>query len=93
VHLGDLGHFPDASFIEKIREVDYLLIPVGGHYTIDGEMAKNICEAVQPKTIIPMHYRWGEYGYPEIAELNDFLDAIKTTTLAERVVVQELTRN
>lgn len=93
VHLGDLGHFPDDEQLEAISNADYLLIPVGGHYTIDATMAARICEAADPKAIIPMHYRWGEHGYPEIGELDKFLDAIKTTTLAERVAVQELTRN
>lgn len=93
VHLGDLGHFPNDEQLAAISNADYLLIPVGGHYTIDAAMAAKICEAAQPKTIIPMHYRWGEHGYPEIGTLDEFLNAIETTTLAERVAVQELTRN
>lgn len=93
VHLGDLGHFPNDELLAAISGANYLLIPVGGHYTIDATMAAKICEAAQPKRIIPMHYRWGEYGYPEISTLEPFLDSIKTTTLADRVVIQELTRN
>ena len=93
VHLGDIGHFPDGELLSIISNADFLLIPVGGHYTIDAEMAVKICEAAQPKHIIPMHYRWENYGYPEIAELADFLEAIKTTTLADRVAVQDLARN
>jgi L-ascorbate metabolism protein UlaG (beta-lactamase superfamily) len=90
VHLGDLGHFPDDELLAAISGADYLLIPVGGHYTIDAEMAAKICEAAQPKTIIPMHYRWGEHGYPEIGTLDLFLEAIKKTTLANRVAIQSL---
>jgi L-ascorbate metabolism protein UlaG (beta-lactamase superfamily) len=93
VHLGDLGHFPNDEQLAAIRGADYLLIPVGGHYTIDGTMAAKICEAAEPKQIIPMHYRWDKCGYPEISTLDDFLAAIKTTTLADRVAVQELARN
>ncbi len=93
VHLGDLGHFPNEEQLAAIRGADYLLIPVGGFYTIDGLMAAKICEAAEPKQIIPMHYRWGEHGYDVIGTLDEFLNAIKTTTLAERVAVQELTRN
>ncbi|MCQ2571256.1 MAG: MBL fold metallo-hydrolase [Candidatus Saccharibacteria bacterium] len=90
VHLGDLGHFPNEEQLAAISGGDYLLIPVGGHYTIDGVMAAKICEAAKPKTIIPMHYRWGEHGYSEISTLDGFLDAIKTTTLAENVAVLDL---
>lgn len=93
VHLGDLGHFPNDEQLEKIRDADFLLIPVGGYYTIDAEMAARICEAAQPKTIIPMHYRGENFGYPELATLDVFLRRIKNTDLAERVVVPELIKN
>lgn len=92
VHLGDLGHFPNDEQLAKIAGADYLLIPVGGHYTIDGRMAAKICEAAQPKHTIPMHYRRDSYGYAEISTLDVFLDAIKETTLAERVAIQDLAR-
>ena len=39
VHLGDLGHFPNEEQLEKISNADYLLIPVGGYYTIDAKTA------------------------------------------------------
>ena len=93
VHLGDLGHFPNDEQLAAIRDADYLLIPVGGHYTIDGAMAAKICEAAQPKQIIPMHYRWCEYGYDVLSTIDEFLDEIKKTTLAENVAVQELQGN
>lgn len=73
VHLGDLGHFPDAEQLAAISDADYLLIPVGGYYTIDAEMAVRICEACQPKCITPMHYRTPESGYPELATVDEFL--------------------
>ena len=97
VHLGDLGHFPNDAQLAAISNADYLLIPVGGYYTINAETAAKICEAAAPKTIIPMHYRWQDdattYGYPEIDTLDRFMDAIKKTTLAQNVAIQELTRN
>ena len=85
VHLGDLGHFPTDEQLASIRDADYLLIPVGGHYTIDGEMAAKICASANPKQIIPMHFRWGEHGYAEISTLDDFLEAIEKVGLSERV--------
>ena len=73
VHLGDLGHFPNEEQLEEISNADFLLIPVGGYYTIDAEMAVKICEAVKPKQIIPMHYRTHNSGYSELAEVSEFL--------------------
>lgn len=73
VHLGDLGHFPNEEQLAKISNADYLLIPVGGHYTIDASTAVKICQAASPKHIIPMHYRTANSGYPELATVDEFL--------------------
>ena len=35
LHCGDLGCLPDDKFLDEIGEVDILLAPVGGTYTID----------------------------------------------------------
>ena len=72
VHLGDLGHFPNEEQLAKIKDADYLLIPVGGYYTIDAKTAAEICKVVHPKQIIPMHYRTDTSGYPELATLDEF---------------------
>lgn len=57
-HLGDLGQdkFNDHQ-VEEIGDVDVLMIPVGGKYTIDYKDAKEIISQIEPKIIIPMHYR------------------------------------
>ncbi|ADQ03642.1 Zn-dependent hydrolase of the beta-lactamase fold-like protein [Caldicellulosiruptor owensensis OL] len=56
-HLGDLGHELAAAELEKMGKVDILLIPVGGVYTIDAKEALNVAKAVNPRVIIPMHYK------------------------------------
>lgn len=83
VHLGDLGHFPTDEQLEKIKDADYLLIPVGGYYTIDAETAVKICLAANPKHIIPMHYRTTTYGYPELATIEPFLTLAHQAGLAD----------
>jgi len=57
-HLGDLGQkkLTDEQ-LEKIDEVDILMIPVGGNFTIDGEAAAEIINQIEPKIVIPMHYK------------------------------------
>lgn len=57
-HLGDLGQdkLTDEQ-VAAIGEVDVLFVPVGGKYTIDGTQAAVVVQEVEPKIIIPMHYK------------------------------------
>ena len=56
-HLGDLGQKELTSKqIEQIGQVDILLIPVGGHYTIDAYSAQKVISQIEPRIVIPMHY-------------------------------------
>lgn len=57
VHLGDLGHTLSDEQIEKIGEVDILLIPVGGVYTINAKEAVELVNQLEPRIVIPMHYQ------------------------------------
>lgn len=57
-HLGDLGqHELTDEQIETIGSVDILFVPVGGTYTINGKEAVGIVKQIEPKIIIPMHYK------------------------------------
>ena len=85
VHLGDLGHFPNEEQLAAISDADYLLIPVGGHFTIDAEMAVRICEAARPKCIIPMHYRTLNSGYPELATVDGFVRLCEEKGISDKV--------
>ncbi len=55
-HLGDLGHKLDDKTLEEIGDVDVLMIPVGGVYTIGPQEAVFITRAIEPKLVIPMHF-------------------------------------
>ncbi len=58
VHLGDLGQRElTEKQIAEIGQTDVLLIPVGSVYTIDSKAASNIVAQLEPKIIIPMHYK------------------------------------
>jgi len=87
VHLGDLGHFPNDEQLAAISNADYLLIPVGGYYTIDAEMAVKICEAAWPKCIIPIHYRTATSGYPELATVDEFVKLAENRGMSDRLMV------
>lgn len=56
-HLGNLGHIPSSIVLEKIKNIDILLIPIGGNFTLDGFNAAKLCTLIHPKYIIPMHYK------------------------------------
>ena len=72
-HLGDLGHVPDEEQIGKLRGCDALLIPVGGTYTVDGDTAAQIVRCLQPRVVIPMHYRGEGFGFDKIDTVEPFL--------------------
>ncbi|MBI2019078.1 MBL fold metallo-hydrolase [Candidatus Daviesbacteria bacterium] len=58
VHLGDLGQSKlTEEQIAQIGETDILLIPVGSIYTLDAKAASEIVSQLEPKIIIPMHYK------------------------------------
>ncbi len=73
-HLGDLGQerLTDDQ-IEEIGNVDILMIPVGGYYTIDASVASKIVSQLEPKIIIPMHYRDADSTIKELAGVENFL--------------------
>ena len=56
-HLGDLGHKLTDEQVEAIGDVDILFIPVGGKYTIDSKEAAEVVKQIEPKIIVPMHYK------------------------------------
>jgi L-ascorbate metabolism protein UlaG (beta-lactamase superfamily) len=73
VHLGDLGHQLDEKAVSKLGIVDILLIPVGGHFTIDSFEASKIISLLEPKIVIPMHYRTDDSKIKELADVSNFL--------------------
>jgi L-ascorbate metabolism protein UlaG (beta-lactamase superfamily) len=56
-HLGDLGHVPTPEQVEELSGVDILLAPVGGGDTIDAAAAAETVSLLEPKLVIPMHYK------------------------------------
>ncbi len=56
-HLGDIGHVLNDEQVEEMGNVDVLLLPVGGVNTIDAAMAAEVIRKLEPKAVIPMHYK------------------------------------
>lgn len=55
-HLSNLSHDLTEELIDKIGEVDVLMIPVGGSDVLDGKTAQKVVEAIEPRVVIPMLY-------------------------------------
>jgi len=90
-HLGDLGHVLSDKEISELGEVDIVLTPVGGFFTIDAKQASEICDKVKPRVIIPMHYKTPKCGYP-IAGVDEFLqgkDQVVRTGTSETEFTKE----
>ena len=57
-HLGDIWQKElTEKQVEEIGEVDILMIPVGGTYTVDAKGAAKIISQIEPKIVIPMHFQ------------------------------------
>ena len=72
-HLGDLGHELSPAQLTALGRVDLLLIPVGGHYTIDAKTADRVARKIGAALTVPMHYRGRGFGYGVIGPVEDFL--------------------
>ncbi len=42
--------------LEKIENIDILIVPVGGHGVLSGKEAADLAGALEPRIIIPIHY-------------------------------------
>lgn len=71
-HLGDIGCFPDDDLAAALENIDCMLIPVGGYYTIGTQTACQIIRSAKPRVAIPMHYRTDRQGFDEISHIDDF---------------------
>lgn len=72
LHLGDLGHVLTNQQLMEIGNIDILLAPVGGRYTVDADAAYEIVEQLQPQIIIPMHFLTPDVSLKELAPVEAF---------------------
>lgn len=87
-HLGDLGHVLTSEHVEEIGNVDVLLIPVGGISTINATAAAEVVRQLEPKIVIPMHYKTPVIAR-ELEPVDRFLKemSVKDTTTRPKLVV------
>ena len=76
VHMGDIGCELQDTQIDELKGCDVLMIPVGGFYTINARQAYEMLIDLEPRAVIPMHYRGVNFGYGEIAGREEFVELI-----------------
>jgi L-ascorbate metabolism protein UlaG (beta-lactamase superfamily) len=82
-HLGDLGHTLSQEVIQEIGEVDILMVPVGGAFTIGPREASQVVIDIEPKIVIPMHYSLpglNQEVFSKLASVEDFLKEVSLPT-------------
>jgi len=81
-HLGDLGHMLDDKQAAELGQIDILLIPVGGYYTIDAQVATRVADKLAPRLVIPMHFKTEKCDFP-ITGVDEFLQGKTNVTRLE----------
>jgi L-ascorbate metabolism protein UlaG (beta-lactamase superfamily) len=91
-HLGDLGHVLSDEQVKAIGEIDILMIPIGGIYTINGEKAKEVMKQLKPRLyVLPMHY--GTKVLDTLQEPDEFLEGQKNVRKLEQSNVLSIPTN
>jgi len=87
-HLGDLGAPLTSEQRDALSDVEILLIPVGGTYTLDAAQAADLCgQLPKLRIVLPMHYKtdviadWPIAGVEEFAALMDNIRRIGASTI------------
>jgi len=72
-HLGDIGATLTTEQAEELGSVDVLLVPVGGHNTVNAAQAAEIITQLEPRIVIPMHYAVGGQSETPLEGVDAFL--------------------
>ena len=78
VHLGDLKHPLDEKHLGDFHDIDVLMVPVGGDTVLDGKKAAELVAQLEPRVIIPMHYKVNNAG-AGLDGIDTFLKAMGAT--------------
>jgi L-ascorbate metabolism protein UlaG (beta-lactamase superfamily) len=55
-HTGDTDLFSDMALVSLERPIDWMLVCMGGHFTMGPARAARAVELVKPKFVIPIHF-------------------------------------
>lgn len=77
-HLGDLKHELEGKHFEEPLPIDVLFVPVGGKNTLSAKQAAAIVGQLDPRIVIPMHYKSGKLG-ADLDSADAFFKALGVT--------------
>lgn len=80
-HLGDLGAEPDEEVGQALQDLDVLMVPVGGTFTLDAAQALALIKKIQPRLSLPMHFKTARVGFDI-----DGVDALKRVAPATQIL-------
>ncbi len=86
-HLGDTGLFGDLKLIGELNDIDYALIPVGGHFTMDHKDGAIAAKFLQAKNVMPIHYK----TFPLLLQnAEEFVQEVERVSPQTKVIVQNI---
>ena len=80
VHLGDIGCIPEKWQMERMENADVIMAPVGGYYTTEPEVIRELIGRLSPAVMIPMHYRTEKSGFPVLKTCEEDLKDCENVT-------------
>ena len=87
-HMGDLGQIPDEQQAGEIGQIDVLLIPVGGYFTLEPDAAGHVVDKIKPGVVIPMHFKTAKSAKMPIADIEKFLQGRQNVTRSDSSEVE-----
>ncbi len=84
-HLGDTALFSDLQLVGRRNPIDFALMCIGGHYTMDRFDAVEAAGLVGAKSVIPCHYN----TFPPIeTDADAFKRDVESSTSSKVVIMQ-----
>lgn len=93
LHCGDLGTSNISHIAEEIGEIDILLVPTGGFYTISAKEAASVVKEIDPYIVIPMHYKTPQHSTVSFEKLDPVDTFISEMGMTMPEKVSKLTVN
>lgn len=91
LHCGDMGVVPSQELLDEIGDIDILMVPVGGFYTIGPEDAVEVVKKIEPSIVIPMHYNDPLLDQKTFGKLSTLADFLKKFGIEKPELVDQLT--
>ena len=63
-----------------MENADVIMAPVGGYYTAEPEVIRELIGRLSPAVMIPMHYRTEKSGFPVLKTCEEYLKDCENVT-------------